>query len=178
MNLFTDIPLQSEDEGVFHMVVEIPKKCHVKYEYNDKHGAIFVDRVFRTPIDYPQNYGFFPQTWNKYDNDPMDVIVVSTESFVPGCVVPVKILGIIEMEDTDELDHKIIAVPEGHSDYEHCKDISDLDSEVMENIVWFLENYKSREPGKHVKVLGRKGAAAAMDFLNECSKEYETNHKK
>lgn len=176
-NLFYDLPLQAE-EGIFHAVIEIPKGSRVKYEYSEEYGAVFVDRVFRTPVDYPQNYGFFPQSWNKYDNDPMDVIVVSSEQFAPGVVVPVKVIGIIEMDDTGELDHKIIAVPVGHSDYAHCEDISDLDSEIVGNMEWFLANYKGREKGKEVKLLGTKGRADAIAFLNECAEEYEANHKR
>jgi len=67
MNLFYDLPL-SEEDGVFHAVIEIPKRSRIKYEYSEKHGAVFVDRIFRTPVDYPQNYGFFPQTWNNLEN--------------------------------------------------------------------------------------------------------------
>ena len=177
MNLFTDLDLRA-DEGIFHAVIEIPKNERIKYEYNEKYGAIFVDRVFRTPVNYPQNYGFFPQTWNKYDKDPMDVIVIANEAFHPGVVVPVRVVGIIEMDDTGELDHKILAVPEGHTDFAHCKDISDLDQEIVANLEWFLERYKDREPGKDVKIIRTKGALEAFDFLEECHKEYEEKHEK
>jgi len=176
MNLFFDIPLSS-DEKTFNTIIEIPKHSRVKYEYNEKLGVIAVDRVFRTPVDYPQNYGFFPRTWNKFDNDPMDVIIISSEKFFPGVVVPVRIIGIIEMDDTGELDHKILAVPEGHSDYEHCKDIDDLDSEIVENLEWFLTHYKDREPGKKVVINAIKGSADAIKFLNECSKEFKQKHQ-
>ena len=176
-NLFTDIETKAGD-GVFHAVVEIPKDSKIKYEYADKMGCVMVDRFFKTPIAYPQNYGFFPQTWNKYDNDPMDVIVVSSEKFQPGVVVPVRVIGIIEMDDTGELDHKIIAVPTGNSDYAHCEDIEDLDTETIKNMEWFLENYKGREEGKEVKLLGTKNKDAALTFLKECSDEYQANHKK
>ncbi len=176
MNLFYDLKLKA-DENLFHAIIEIPKGDRVKYEYNEEYGTIFVDRVFRTPVDYPQNYGFFPQTWNKYDNDPMDVIVVANEKFHPGVVVPVRVIGIIEMDDTGELDHKIIAIPEGHSDYAHCKDIEDLDIEIVANLEWFLEHYKDREPGKEVKVIRTRGKLEALDFLKECSDEFGKKHK-
>ena len=170
-----DLPLEA-DEGIYHAVIEIPKKSSVKYEFNEKYNTILVDRVFRTPVEYPQNYGFFPQSWNKYDNDPMDVIVIANESFQPGVVVPIRIVGIIEMDDTGELDHKILGVPEGHSDYAHCKDIGDLDAEIVANLEWFLEHYKDREPGKEVKVLRTKGRLEAMDFLKECAEEFKKKH--
>lgn len=176
-NLFFDLPLKA-DENIFHAVIEIPKNSSIKYEYSEKYGCVMVDRVFRTPIAYPQNYGFFPQSWNRFDKDPMDVIVVSSEKFEPGVVVPVRILGIIEMDDTGELDHKIIAVPAGHSDYNSCEDIVDLDQEIVKNLEWFLENYKGREKGKEVKLLGTKGKKDALQFLNDCSDEYQKNHAK
>lgn len=132
-----------------------------------------VDRVFRTPVAYPQNYGFFPQTWNKFDHDPMDVIVISTEGFHPGVAVPVRVVGIIEMDDTGELDHKILAIPTGHSDFEHVKDITDLDGEIVANLEWFLEHYKDREKGKKVKIIATKGKTDALQFLKDCASEFE-----
>ncbi len=176
MKLYYDLPLSPED-GIFHAIVEIPKNSQIKYEFSEEYNTIFVDRVFRTPVAYPQNYGFFPQTWNKYDKDPMDVIVICSETFAPGVVVPVRVIGIIEMDDTGELDHKILAVPEGHSDYEHCKDIGDLDKEIVANLEWFLEHYKDREEGKEVKILGTKGHADAIAFLNECAEEFKKKHQ-
>ena len=161
-----------EDPTVAHVVVEIPKNGRVKYEYDEEHDAVKVDRVFRTPVNYPQNYGFFPKTWNRFDNDPMDGIIVSSEEFVPGCVVPVRIVGMIEMEDDGEIDHKIVSVPTGHSDYAHCQDLEDLDQEIIENLIWFLSRYKDRE-NKVISILGTKGAAEAQEFLQDCEKTYQ-----
>ncbi len=174
-NLFFDIPLKVE-EGVFHAVIEIPKNSRVKYEYNEKLGVIEIDRVFRTPVEYPQNYGFFPRTWNQFDNDPMDVIVISSEQFIPGTVVQIRVVGMIEMDDSGELDHKILAIPVGHTDYAHIKDVHDLDSEITENLIWFLSHYKDREKGKEVKVLGVKNAKIALKFLQDCETAFERKH--
>ncbi len=175
MNLFKDIPLRNET--LFNAIVEIPKASRVKYEYDDHLGVIAVDRIFKTPVSYPQNYGFFPRAWNKYDHDPMDVIILSREAFVPGALVGVRIIGIIEMDDTGELDHKIIAVCDGEADYKGIEDITDPKvSEDIANLEWFLGNYKGREKGKKVTVLGIKGRADALKFLEECEAEYQTNH--
>lgn len=175
MNLHSDFPL-SPKEGVFHAIIEIPRGSAIKYEYNETHGVVMVDRLFKTPVAYPQNYGFFPQTWNKYDNDPMDVIVICSQAFAPGVVVPVRVIGIIEMDDTGELDHKILAVPVGDHRQETVNDLADLDHHTVENMTWFLEHYKDREEGKEVKILGVKGSADALSFLQECAEEYQTNH--
>ncbi len=171
MNLYFDIPLNPAS-GVFHAVIEIPRGSNVKYEFNETYNTIFVDRIFRTPVNYPQNYGFFPRTWNKYDSDPSDVIVISTESFQPGTVVPVRVVGIIYMEDTGELDHKILAVPTGLSNYSHCHDLNELPKEIVENLKWFLKNYKYRDTGTVLKILGSDERKKALEFLEECNKEF------
>ncbi len=178
-NLFTDIETKVE-EGVFHAVVEIPKDSKIKYEYADKMGCMMVDRMFKTPVAYPQNYGFFPQTWNKYDNDPMDVIIISNEQIFPGVVVGVRVIGIIEMDDTGEVDHKILSVPVGDSNFDHIDTVADLKAhypEILPNLEWFLGNYKGREKGKEVIVHGTKEKDVALAFLDECMAEYENNHK-
>ena len=175
MNLFFDLPLEAGDD-LFYAVIEIPKKSRVKYEYSESHSCLMVDRIFRTPVEYPQNYGFFPRTWNRFDRDPMDVIVIANESFVPGVAVPVRVIGMIEMDDTGEADHKILAVPSGYSDFSHVSDLPELDGEVLANLEWFLANYKSREKGKNVKVLGTKNKKDALKFLHECAAEFQKNH--
>ncbi|MBF0186531.1 MAG: inorganic diphosphatase [Magnetococcales bacterium] len=172
IDLYTGLPLKAEDD-VYHMIIEIPKHSRIKYEFSEKYNTIMVDRLFRTPISYPQNYGFFPQSWNRFDNDPPDVIVVSTESFHPGVIVPVRVIGIIELEDMGEMDHKVIAVPTGASDHAHCADIRDLDPEIVENLKWFLMHYKYRDINDTLKVLGVRGKRTAVQFLDDCHKEFK-----
>ncbi len=174
-NLFTDIPLEGKKD-TFHAVIEIPRGSAIKYEYNEHMGCMMLDRLFKTPVTYPQNYGFFPRTWNKYDKDPMDVIIVCSQSINSGTVVPVRVVGIIEMDDTGELDHKILAVPAGDHRQENVMDIADFDHHTLENMTWFLNHYKDREAGKEVKILGVKGKGDALAFLAECKEEYEQNH--
>ncbi len=171
MHLFEDVNLEPK-KGVFHIVIEIPKNSRIKYELDENHGVISIDRILRTPVAYPQNYGFFPQSWNKYDKDPMDGIVISNESIMPGVLAPVRIVGMIEMDDSGELDHKILSVLDGDPDFENVRDIDDLGIDIIENMEWFLANYKAREKGKEVKLLGRKNKKDAMKFLRDCGEEF------
>src|SRR5690606_34250475 len=46
-----------------NVIIEIPKDAEpVKYEVDKESGAIFVDRVLSTPMRYPCNYGYVPNT--------------------------------------------------------------------------------------------------------------------
>ena len=73
-------------------------------------GALFVDRFLYTSMRYPGNYGFVPHTLSA-DGDPIDVLVCNTRPLVPGCVINVRPIGVLVMEDNAGQDEKIIAVP-------------------------------------------------------------------
>ncbi|MCB9809384.1 inorganic diphosphatase [Candidatus Peribacteria bacterium] len=174
MNLWTDIPLRGKKNNTFHAVVEIPKGSFVKYEYDHDLGTMMHDRTLRVPMGYPHNYGFFPQTWNQYDQDPMDVLIITPYAINQGVTVPVRVVGMLEMDDSGELDHKIIAVPASDASCDGIQDLEDIPSERRGRLEWFIANYKARKGGNaKVTILGWKGAAAALEFLEECSAAYE-----
>ena len=82
----------------------------VKYELDKKSGALFVDRFLATPMHYPCNYGFVPNTLSE-DGDPVDVLVISEFPVLPGAVIPSKLIGVLIMEDEKGMDEKLLAVP-------------------------------------------------------------------
>jgi len=151
-----------------NVVVEIPQGSSVKYELDKESGAIFVDRFNHTAMFYPFNYGFIPQT-KAEDGDPVDVLVISTYPVVPGAVIAVRPIGMLEMEDEAGIDTKIIAVPTKKVDpfYENVNDIANLSDKVKNMIKHFFDHYKELEAGKWVKT---------KDFLNK-NKAFEAIKK-
>ncbi|TQU81234.1 inorganic diphosphatase, partial [Xanthomonas perforans] len=94
-----------------NVVIEIPKDSEpVKYEVDKASGAIFVDRILSTPMRYPCNYGYVPNTLCG-DGDPADVLVVLPLPLVPGSVVRCRPVGVLRMSDEAGSDEKILAVP-------------------------------------------------------------------
>jgi len=83
----------NDDFTQVNAIIEIPKDSYVKYEFDKELNTIMVDRIGKTPIAYNFNYGFIPQSHNEDDGDPLDVIVLSRFPFVPGCVVPCRVVG-------------------------------------------------------------------------------------
>ncbi|MCX7955609.1 MAG: inorganic diphosphatase [Patescibacteria group bacterium] len=138
-----------EEINVF---VEIPQGSSIKYELDKESGAIMVDRFAYTAMFYPFNYGFIPNT-HAEDGDPVDVLVISTYQVHPGTVIPTRPIGMLEMEDEEGIDTKILAVPTKKVDpfYSHINDINDLDETTKEKIKHFFNHYKELEPGKWVK---------------------------
>jgi inorganic pyrophosphatase len=125
----------------------------IKYELDKEAGTLVVDRFLYTPMTYPGNYGFVPHTLAQ-DGDPIDVLVCNTRQLIPGCVVNVRPIGALTMEDDSGKDEKIIAVPSSRltKRYEGINNFSDLPEITLKQIEHFFEHYKDLEPGKWVKV--------------------------
>jgi inorganic pyrophosphatase len=140
----------------------------VKYELDKKSGALFVDRFIATPMHYPCNYGFVPNTLSE-DDDPVDVLVISEFPIIPGAVIPAKLVGVLIMEDEKGMDEKLLAVPtvKMNSEYSRFNEIDDIPEILLNKIKHFFEHYKELEKGKWVKVTGFKDATNAKRIMNE-----------
>ena len=152
-----------------NVIIEIPKDSEpVKYEVDKESGAIFVDRILSTPMRYPCNYGYVPNTLCG-DGDPADVLVVLPLPLVPGSVVRCRPVGVLKMTDEAGGDEKILAVPVSKifNGYAHVEDIDQVSPHWLERIGHFFEHYKDLEKGKWVKLDGWGDAAAARQILLE-----------
>ena len=158
----------------FNVIIEIPMNSEpVKYEVDKETGAIFVDRVLTTPMRYPCNYGYLPNTLSG-DGDPVDVLVVMPLPLLPGCVIRCRPLGMLAMRDEAGEDTKVLAVPldQVFPAYRAVRGVRDLPELTLERIVHFFEHYKDLEKGKWVKVEGWKDADAAKQEILEGVKRF------
>ena len=152
-----------------NVIIEVPVGGNpIKYELDKEAGTLVVDRFLYTPMAYPGNYGFVPHTLSE-DGDPIDVLVCNTRQLVPGCVINVRPIGVLVMEDNAGQDEKVIAVP-SHALTKRYDDVltaSDLPSITLQQVEHFFEHYKDLEPGKWVKIGGWHGADDAKRLIVE-----------
>ena len=152
-----------------NVIVEVPVGGNpIKYELDKEAGTLVVDRFLYTPMSYPGNYGFVPHTLSE-DGDPIDVLVCNTRQLVPGCVINVRPIGVLIMEDNAGQDEKIIAVP-SHALTKRYDDVltaSDLPEITLRQIAHFFEHYKDLEPGKWVKIGNWLGVDDAKRLIVE-----------
>ncbi len=152
-----------------NVIIEVPVGGQpIKYEMDKEAGALIVDRFLYTPMAYPGNYGFVPHTLSD-DGDPIDVLVCNARPLVPGCVINVRPVGVMLMEDNSGLDEKIIAVPSAHLSrrFDGVENYADLPDITLQQIEHFFEHYKDLEPGKWVKLGGWQDAATARRLIVE-----------
>lgn len=154
-------------------LVEIPKGCSNKYEYDKDYGAFKLDRVLYEAVFYPTEYGLIPQTLNKEDGDPMDVMVLSTSPTFPGCVISCRPIGVLRLNDSGEKDDKIIAVPADDPRFEEIKDLNDLPAHTKKEIKNFWENYAELQPDKKIIIEGWSGKEKAHQLIKTAIKIYQ-----
>ena len=172
---FDKVPAGKSLPDDIYVVIEIPANSSpIKYEIDKDSHAVFVDRFMATPMFYPANYGYIPQTLSD-DGDPLDVLVVTPYPVVPGSVIRARPVGILNMSDEAGQDAKLIAVPHDKLSalYKNVKEVSDLPELLIKQIEHFFENYKDLEPGKWVKVDGWADAAAARAEILKSAEAYQ-----
>ena len=152
-----------------NVIIEVPMGSDpVKYEIDKDSGAIHVDRMLHTAMYYPCNYGFVPHTLSA-DGDPLDVLVLCDERLISGCVIPVRPIGVLIMEDEAGKDEKLLAVPTTRVSATHASKVSYLDVPdiKLQQISHFFSHYKDLEKNKWVKVLGWEGVDSAIRVIEE-----------
>ena len=163
------IPAGTDAPHSINVLIEVPIGGEpVKYEFDKASGAIFVDRILHTPMRYPANYGFVPQTLCD-DGDPLDCLVMTRWPLIPGCVIACRPVGVLYLEDEAGGDEKLLAVPVSKVSpfYENVHEGEDLPSIVREQIEHFFTHYKDLEPEKWVRVGKWGGAEEARRVVME-----------
>lgn len=152
--------------------VEIPKGSRNKYEVDHETGRVKLDRYLYTSMEYPADYGYFEDTLGE-DGDPLDVLVLLTESVFPGCQVDVRPIGMFKMEDEAGGDDKILGVVAGDPRWDSYTDIADVDQFTLDAIEHFFVHYKDLEPGKYVKGSSWVGRAEAEAEVEASIKRFQ-----
>jgi inorganic pyrophosphatase len=172
---FDKVPPGKSLPDDIYVVIEIPaQSAPIKYEIDKDSHAVFVDRFMATPMFYPANYGYIPQTLSE-DGDPLDVLVVAPYPLVPGSVIRCRPVGVLNMSDESGQDAKLLAVPHDKLTvlYKDVKEAADLPQLLIQQIEHFFENYKDLEPGKWVKVDGWAPAEAAREEIMKSAEAYK-----
>ncbi|MBQ3073849.1 MAG: inorganic diphosphatase [Ruminococcus sp.] len=170
-NLWHDVSPKRITPEEFLCVVEISKGSKTKYELDKETGYIILDRVLYTSTHYPANYGFIPRTYGD-DGDPLDVLLMCSESLAPLTLVRAYPIGVISMMDNGRNDEKIIAIPVSDPNYNMFKDISDLPAHRFNEMKHFFQVYKNLE-GKDTAVNEVEGREKAVQIISESIDNYK-----
>ena len=171
MNFWKDIPAGNNPPQQLNMVIEVTSGSRDKYEYKSEWEAFVLDRIIPSSVVFPVEYGFVPQTWFD-DEDPLDIMAMSFEPLEVGCIVKVRVIGALVIEDEEGLDTKILSILENDRRFEGYKDISDIHKHELVEIQEFFQTYKRLEPHKWAKVKEWKNAKEAMEIVDYAIDKY------
>ena len=171
MNIWHDIDSSRINSTDFMVCIEIPKGTKAKCELDKKTGVLMLDRILHTSTHYPANYGFIPRTYAD-DLDPLDVLVLSSETIYPMTLVRCYPIGMITMVDNGRNDEKIIAIPFNDPNYNDYQNISQLPSHIFDEMKHFFSVYKSLER-KETAVNEVQDAEAAVRTVQKAIDDYK-----
>ena len=173
-----DIEIGKNFPEIVNVIIEIPKASHNKYEFDKERGVFRLDRVLYSPVYYPADYGFIPQTIAD-DGDPLDILVIGDDPLFVGCLLEARPIGLLKMVDNDEKDLKVLAVQKANPRFNTIttlESLKDLDSHLLDEIANFFEVYKKLE-GKKTIIKGWNNEIEAKKEIEKAFEVYQKYHK-
>jgi inorganic pyrophosphatase len=169
------VPVGRDVPNEVNVIIEIPMHSPaVKYEVDKESGAMYLDRMLKTAMHYPCNYGYIPHTLCG-DGDPVDVMVVMPVPVQSGCYIACRPVGVLYMEDESGEDAKVLAVPVTSVTglYRGVEEVADVDDLLRLQIEHFFDHYKDLESGKWVNIKGWGDSAAARQEILDSIKRFD-----
>lgn len=157
-------------------LIEIPQGSRAKYEIDKTTGLLKLDRVIYSSFHYPVNYGFIPQTLG-LDGDPLDILIICSESIRSLCLVQATVIGNMQMIDNGEEDDKIIAVATEDPGVNHYTDVNELPQHFKAVLKNYFENYKVLE-NKVVEIDEFQSKEIAYKIINDSIEHYKQKFPK
>lgn len=173
MNLWHEISPGKNTPSEINVIIEIPKGSHNKYELDKETGLIKLDRANYNASPYPCEYGYIPQTLAA-DGDAADIILLATFPLIPGVLVTMRPVALMEMTDTGEPDNKVIGVPVDDRRWDDVKDLSDLNEHTLRELQHFFESIKQlKSKPAVVTIHGFKGKEEAYAEIKKSLSLYQ-----
>jgi inorganic pyrophosphatase len=160
------LPLGANAPREVNAVVEIPKGSRNKYEYDHDLKVFRLDRVLSAPMVYVVDYGFLPRTLAG-DGDAVDVLIVCEQPSFPGCMIPVRPIGLMKMDDSGE-DFKVLAVPTDDKRFDHVHRLEEISPHRLVELEHFFRTYKTLD-GSFPAVEGWFSVDHAREYITKCA---------
>lgn len=178
-NAFEELPSFDPETGELNAVVDTPKGSRNKFKYDEKMGVFKLGGVLPLGASFPFDFGYIPGT-KAEDGDALDVLILMDEPAFSGCVVPAKLIGVIEANQTEDgkttRNDRLIAIAASSRNHSHVRFLGDLNSNVTKEIEHFFVSYNAAK-GKRFEVLGRSGPERAKVLVSEAGKAYARQSK-
>jgi inorganic pyrophosphatase len=163
-----DLEPEDDESGDVRVIVETPKGSRNKFKYLPEHDLFAVNRVIPAGMMFPFNFGFVPSTLAE-DCDPLDALVLTTDPVPVGCMVLVRLIGVIEGTQREGRaravrNDRLIAVGVEDAAFGAWRRLDDVDDETLQAIEQFFVSYHKVQ-GRTFTPLSRGGPKKAHALL-------------
>lgn len=156
-------------------IIETPKHRRNKFDYDPESNLFSLGGLLPEGMSFPFDFGFIPSTLGP-DGDPLDVMVLMDEPAHVGCLLDVRIIGVIEARQTQdgktEANNRLLAVAVHSYSHENLASIDEVSKSLLAQIEQFFISY-NKQRGKKFKVKGCNGPKRALELLKEGIKAFE-----
>ena len=174
-NLLKTLSPQDPDTGLTVVVVDTPQGSRNKYKFDEQSCCFRLSRTLPAGFVFPGDFGSIPRTLAE-DGDALDVLVLTETPSFSGCVMNVRLIGVIEAEQSSKgkkiRNDRLIAVPETKVNKPKLESLADVDAGVVDGIEHFLAGYNLAQ-GRRFTALRRAGPSRARKLVKMAIKRFE-----
>ena len=165
---------------VCRAIVETPKGCRNKFDYDRDSGLFMLGGLLPEGMMFPFDFGFIPSTLGE-DGDPLDIMVLMDAPAHVGCLIEVRIIGVISAQQVEdgktETNDRLLGVAVHSYDHENLKSIGDVSKTLLDQVEEFFVSY-NKQRGKKFKITGTGGPKKAIKFLKSGIQAHKDAKKK
>jgi inorganic pyrophosphatase len=161
-------------------IIETPKGSRNKFDYDPESNLFMLGGLLPEGMMFPFDFGFIPSTLGD-DGDPLDIMVLMDAPAHVGCLMDVRIIGIIEAKQTEdgktESNDRLLGVAVHSYDHEDLHSMDDVSKTLLAQVEEFFVSY-NKQRGKKFKITGTGGPKKAIKFLKSGIQAHKNAAKK
>lgn len=160
-------------------IIETPKGCRNKFNYDPDSGLFKLGGLLPEGMMFPFDFGFIPSTLAE-DGDPLDVMVLMDAPAHVGCLIEVRIIGVITAKQVEdgktETNDRLLGAAVHSYDHEDLQSISDVSHTLLQQVEEFFVSY-NKQRGKKFKITGTGGPKKAIKVLKSATRAHKNEKK-
>jgi inorganic pyrophosphatase len=168
-------PRLDEKKCTCRAIIETPKNSRNKFDYDPDSGLFELGGLLPEGMLFPFDFGFIPSTQGD-DGDPVDIMVLMDAPAHAGCLLDVRLIGVISAKQTEKgktkTNDRLLGVTVHSYEHEDVNSIDQLRPSLLKQIEEFFVSY-NKQRGKQFKVTGTGGPKKAVKLLKAGMQAYK-----
>jgi len=162
------IPLHLDvNKRTCRAIIETPKGSRNKFRYDRKTRLFMLGGILPEGMIFPFDFGFLPSTLGE-DGDPLDIMVMLEAPAQMGCLLEVRLIGVIKAIQTEKKvskrNDRLLGTAIHSHEHGHLESITDISSPLLSQIEEFFVSY-NKQRGKQFQIKDVEGPKKAIKFV-------------